>query len=164
MKKIWWLAPIIILLGIQLIPGNISNPPFDPVQDVAVVTAVPAEVQTILKAACYDCHSNEVKSPWYAHVAPVSWWIGNHIIEGREALNFSTFGALQPKDRSEAMEEAAEKVREGEMPLNSYVWIHSEARLSQAQRNTLLSWLDSQNAEAGGRNGESGEEDQEEKD
>ena len=102
---------------------------------------MPAEVQTLLEAACYDCHSNETKYPWYSQVAPVSWFVADHIQEGREALNFSTFGNLSANDRSEVMEESAENIQEGEMPLESYVWMHPEAKLSAAQRETLIQWF-----------------------
>lgn len=147
MKKIFWLAPLGALLAIQLIRPEMTNPTADPAQDFRQVAQAPAEVQGILEAACYDCHSNETKHPWYSQVAPVSWWVANHINEGREALNFSTFGALPAEDRAEALEESAEKVQQGEMPLDSYVWMHPEARLSAEQRNVLLQWLDANGGE-----------------
>ena len=39
--------------------------------------------------ACYDCHSNESQPLWFEKIAPLSWWITNHVDEGRSALNFS---------------------------------------------------------------------------
>ena len=152
MKKIYWLAPLGALLAIQLIRPDTTNPPVDPAQDIRQVAQVPADVQSVLEAACFDCHSNESKYPWYSQVAPVSWFVVNHIREGREKLNFSTFGGLSMKDRAKALEEAAETVQEGEMPLDSYVWMHPEARLNAAQRDLLVQWFDAN----GGKDGAAG--------
>ncbi|MBK6931741.1 MAG: heme-binding domain-containing protein [Saprospirales bacterium] len=158
MKKIFWLAPLGALLAIQFIRPDMSNPPVDPAQDLAQVLQPPTEVQGILKDACYDCHSNETKYPWYSQIAPVSWWLAGHIREGREKLNFSTIGALPAGDRAESMSEAAEAVQEGEMPLNSYTWTHASARLSDAQRNLLVNWLNANGeGEASPANGEAAE-------
>lgn len=142
MKKIFWLAPLGAFLAIQLIRPEMSNPPVDPGQDFQQVYQPPSDVQAVLKTACYDCHSNETQYPWYSQIAPVSWWLSGHIREGREKLNFSTIGALPAGDRAEALGEAAEAVQEGEMPLNSYTWTHPGARLSDAQRNMLVSWFE----------------------
>jgi len=149
MKKLFWLAIPAALLAIQFIQPDTSNPPVDPAQDFQQAANPPAEVQSILKEACYDCHSNETRYPWYSRVAPVSWWIADHVGEGREKLNFSTFGALSPKDRSEALDEAAEKVDQGEMPLASYTWLHPAARLTTAQRNLVSGWLNANGGEGG---------------
>ncbi len=150
MKNKIWLAIPVALLAIQFIQPDIRNPPVVAAMDIQQVANPPADVQAVLKAACYDCHSNETRYPWYSRVAPVSWWVANHVDEGREALNFSTFGALSPGDRSEILEEAGEKVTEGEMPLASYTWMHPEARLSAAQRNLLGGWLNANGGEGAG--------------
>lgn len=150
MKNKIWLAIPVALLAIQFIQPDIRNPPVVAAMDIQQVANPPADVQAVLKAACYDCHSNETRYPWYSRVAPVSWWVANHVDEGREALNFSTFGALSPGDRSEILEEAGEKVTEGEMPLASYTWMHPEARLTAAQRNLLSGWLNANGGEGAG--------------
>ncbi len=150
MKNKIWLAIPVALLAIQFIQPDIRNPPVVAAMDIQQVANPPADVKAVLKAACYDCHSNETRYPWYSRVAPVSWWVANHVDEGREALNFSTFGALSPGDRSEILEEAGEKVTEGEMPLASYTWMHPEARLSAAQRNLLSGWLNANGGEGAG--------------
>ncbi len=143
MKKFIWLALLGLLFVIQLIRPDRSTPTIDPAQDIAQVLQPSDSVQTMLKNACYDCHSYETKYPWYSQVAPVSWWLDNHIKEGREHLNFSTFGALSAADRTEVMEDAAEAVQEGEMPLSSYTWAHPAARLSAEQKTQLADWFNS---------------------
>jgi hypothetical protein len=157
MKKSWWLVPAALLLVIQLIPFRITNPPVDPVADFQRVANPPAEVLTSLKAACYDCHSNEVQTPWYNNLAPVSWYIANHVQEGREKLNFSEFGKMALEDRRKGLEESAESIRKGEMPMRAYAWMHPHANLTAVQRDLLLQWLDANGGE-GAAAGEAGKE------
>ena len=127
-----------------------KNPAVDPAVDFKNVAKPPAEVLNLLKIACYDCHSNETRYPWYSKVSPVSWWLANHIQEGREHLNFSEFGRLSVGDQAEALGEAAEAIQEGEMPMSSYTWMgmHPEANLNSTQRSLLLNWLNANGGEA----------------
>jgi hypothetical protein len=83
--------------------------------------------------ACFDCHSHETRWPWYTHVAPASWLAQAHVDEGRHKLNFSAFESGSTK----AAREAAEAVREGFMPLPSYLWLHPEAALTPAEKREL---------------------------
>ena len=127
-------ALIAIALLIQLVPVEHSNPPeMAPLQ-------VPDETAQILNRACYDCHSNKTKWPWYSRVAPVSWWVTHHVDEGREHLNFSNWGLSSPKDQAEYAEEIVEEVEEGKMPMSSYVVGHPEAALSETDIATLRAW------------------------
>lgn len=143
-KLLWTLAGLFVLA--QFFRIDKSVPPIDPALDFENITRPPAEVSALLKPACYDCHSYETRYPWYAEIAPVSWWLKGHINEGREHLNFSHFGDLSDRDRIHAFEEAAEVLRNGEMPLNSYTWTHADARLSAAQRELLAAWFERYNA------------------
>ena len=106
------------------------------------------ETRELVARACFDCHSNEVRWPWYSHVAPVSWLVQHDVDEAREHLNFSEWDRPQ-KDA----DEAAEEVAEGEMPLWYYLPAHPEARLSDAERRQLVAGL-----EATLGSGEEGEE------
>ena len=148
MKKTIWLALAGIFVAMQVIQPDRSAPVPDPAQDIRQVMQPPADIQTMLEEACYDCHSYESKYPWYSKIAPVSWWVSNHISEGREKLNFSTFGTLNAEDRQEAFEEAAESVQKGEMPLDSYTWMHAKAKLSADQRKALVRWFEAYGGEA----------------
>lgn len=139
-KKILWIALGILLL-MQLIRIDKTNPPIDPSVDFAQAAKPPADVMAILKSACYDCHSSETRYPWYTNVAPVSWWVKNHINEGRKHFDFSSLGMFDPAKRAELLSDAAEVVEHGEMPLNSYTWMHPEAQLSPEQKNRLVQWM-----------------------
>ena len=125
---------IAIALLIQLVPVEQSNPP-----EMAPLTA-PEQVQEILVRSCYDCHSNKTRWPWYSRVAPVSWWVTDHVNEGREHLNFSNWGLSNAEDQAEYAEEIIEEVEEGKMPMPSYVTGHPEAELSETDVATLRAW------------------------
>ena len=94
-------------------------------------------VRELAVRACFDCHSNQTRWPWYSHVAPMSWLVQDHVDEGRRELNFSDWN----RGSSEA-DEAAETVRDREMPPQSYLLLHPEARLTDAEREQLARGLD----------------------
>lgn len=128
------LAVVAVFVGIQFVPVDRSNP---------VVTGdvgAEPEVDALLRAACYDCHSNETKWPAYAYVAPVSWLLNHHVKEGREELNFSAWQSLPTDRKDRKLEEIVELVEKHEMPLASYVRMHREARLSEESRGRIVEW------------------------
>jgi hypothetical protein len=139
-KKILFILLGLVLV-IQLIRPDTSTPAVDPAQDFMQVLQPPTEVATMLKTACYDCHSYETRYPWYNQIVPVSWWLANHVREGREHLNFNTFAAIAPGDQAKVLEEAVEEIQKGKMPMDSYTWTHADARLSAEQKNVLVAWL-----------------------
>ena len=95
------------------------------------------QTRTLFMRACGDCHSNETKWPWYSDVAPVSWSVYHHVVEGREHFNISMWGH-QKKNKGK---DAVEEVEEGEMPLKSYLLAHPEARLNDADKKALIEGL-----------------------
>ncbi len=119
---------LVAFIGIQFVSVDRSNPPVT--QEIAWDS--PA-TRTLAERACMDCHSNESKWPWYSYVAPISWRVADHVEEGREHLNFSTWD--KP---NEDLDEVKEMIEEGEMPLNDYLLLHGEARLSDEEKSTLL--------------------------
>ncbi|GGD32297.1 heme-binding protein [Malaciobacter pacificus] len=97
------------------------------------------EIMTIFKNACYDCHSNEVKWPWYSNIAPFSWVISNHVNEGRKALNFSTWENYSEEEKQKELK-AIYRTVYGSMPLISYIWLHKEGDLTKEQRQLVRDW------------------------
>ena len=128
------LAVAIVLVLIQLIPADRTNPP------VRIDVDAPDEVKEILRRACYDCHSHETRWPWYSRVAPVSWWIADHVEHGRGDLNFSEWPALDFYAQELAFKDIEEQITKGEMPLRNYTILHPEARLTDDERETILRW------------------------
>lgn len=133
MKRTLLVLLIIVVLG-QLVPVNRANP------ELEGEVPAPAEVRTILRRSCYDCHSHESRWPWYGYIAPVSWLMAYDIDHAREHLNFSTWNRYDAEERSEKLEELWEEVEEGEMPLWYYLPLHPEARLDESQKELLRAW------------------------
>jgi len=144
------LVILLIFVLIQFIPVNRDVPEYDATQDFIAMTNPPESIKQDLKIACYDCHSFNTRYPWYSYVAPVSFWLQDHIKDGREELNFSEWGTYTAKKQNHKMEEGAEMVSEGHMPLNSYLWIHTDARLSQPQRDDMAGWFNGLRGVMGG--------------
>jgi hypothetical protein len=129
-SRLLWIAAGAFVLA-QIVPVPRDNPP------VAGKLPAPPEVQAILDRSCLDCHSNETRWPWYAYVAPGSWLLAYDVAEGREHLNFSTWDRYSAKQQREKLEEIGEVVEEGEMPLWIYLLAHPDAKLSEAEQQTL---------------------------
>lgn len=146
---------VIALIGIQFVPVQRTNPPVvsEPQWDSP-------ETKALAERACFDCHSNQTKWPWYSYVAPASWLVADHVEEGRDKLNFSEWGMARGGEGEEGEEdetyegreggergegdepdEIVEEVEEGKMPIPSYLLLHPEARLSPAETQALIAGL-----------------------
>lgn len=134
---------IVILAVIQFIRIDKTNPPLEPGTDFINNKKPSPGIAHILKASCYDCHSDETVYPWYTNAAPVSWWIKNHIHEARHHLNFSEWTSYSSKKADHKLEECIEMVQGGEMPLYSYTLLHRHAVLNEEQRHALVEWFGS---------------------
>jgi hypothetical protein len=137
------LVAMAILIVIQFFhpSRNVSNKQSP--SDIAAVYGVPSNVETILKKACNDCHSNNTRYPWYANIQPVAWWLKNHIREGKRELNFNEFGSYRISKQYHKLESMIHEVKEGDMPLGSYTIIHTDARLTDDEKKTLNEWAQS---------------------
>lgn len=131
-----------VLIVIQFFRIDKTNPPVDIQKDYLTVAQVPMEIGKVFKTSCYDCHSNETVYPWYSNIAPVSWMLKNHINEGREHFNFSTWADYPAKKKWKVLNECSEMIEEGEMPMWSYALVHRDAKLSEDVKALLMEWLD----------------------
>jgi Haem-binding domain len=141
MKKKILFGLLAIIIIIQFFRIDKTNPEISKADDFVEINNPPEEITAILKSSCYDCHSNETKYPWYSNIAPVSWWVKDHINEGRDELNFSEWGTFKEKRKDHKLEECVEMLEEGEMPLDEYTWTHSEAKLTTDQKTQLINWF-----------------------
>lgn len=98
------------------------------------------EVHKILKQACFDCHSNVTKYPWYSSITPVNYWMDEHVRDGKKHLNFSAWDSYSLKKKEHKMDELHEEVEEKHMPLDSYTWMHADAQLTQDQIDKVVAW------------------------
>ncbi len=101
---------------------------------------VPDDVNTILKKACNDCHSNNTRYPWYSNIEPVDWWMTGHIRKGKRALNFDEFLKRRLASQYNRFKDIIDEIKQGDMPLNSYLWIHKDARLTQDEKDKVIHW------------------------
>ena len=125
---------VLILIGLQFVPVDRTNP-LEHGQPAA-----PAEIQAILRRACYDCHSNETIWPWYSHIAPASLLLARDVKEGRREVNFSTWEKYDTRRKTRKLKEITDELEKGEMPPWYYLPLHPEAKLSAAERALLIKW------------------------
>lgn len=123
-----------ILAGIQFVPVERTNPPVQ--QDIPA----PPAVKAILRASCYDCHSNETVWPWYSRVAPVSWLLAADTSEGRDHLNFSIWNTYSSEQQASLIQGAARKAISGKMPPWYYTIKHSDGKLTPDKLAILEAW------------------------
>ena len=146
MKTVWkivkWVVIVLIclLVLIQLKRPARTNPLVDESQTIEAHTQMPPQVKDILDRSCRDCHSHKTEWPWYTNVAPVSWWITDHVNEGRKNLNLSEWGKLDKDRQDKKLRQICDEVEDGAMPLPSYLPMHPKAKLSEQDKKTLCDW------------------------
>ena len=140
MRKKIFIIILVILVGIQFIrpARNISSA--ESPNHISKHYEVPDSVRKILEISCNDCHTNNTEYPWYTNIQPVGWWMQWHVNQGKKHLNFSEFTTYAPKKQHHKMEETEEVIKENAMPLSSYLWIHTDAKLTTGQKDLLINW------------------------
>jgi hypothetical protein len=132
---------LIVVIAIQFIKPKPNLSEGISSSDISTAIQVPHDVETILRNACYDCHSNNTAYPWYSHVQPVGWLLSRHIREGKKELNFSEFASYNQKKQSDRLKEMTETIEENDMPIFSYRMMHKNARLNEQQKKLLTDWI-----------------------
>ena len=134
------LALLVLLIVIQFIHPSRNISKVEQPNNIANAFNVPAEVKTILAKACMDCHSNDTRYPWYFKIQPVDWWLTHHVNEGKRELNFDEYTTKSLRYQFHKMESTVDLVKNGEMPLDSYLWVHKEAILTEPEKNAVITW------------------------
>ena len=133
---------LIALVVIQFFHPKKNHSDAAPVNAIAAAYPTSDSVQQVLAVACYDCHSNNTRYPWYNNIQPVAWWMQNHVNEGKKELNFDEFKTFTPRRQYNKMKSLVREIRQDGMPLDSYTWIHKDALLTAAQKELLVSWAE----------------------
>ncbi|SFW83043.1 heme-binding domain-containing protein [Chitinophaga sancti] len=137
-------SALIIFIAMQFFqPAKNRNSSESSQGNITTVYHIPTDVQTILKVACYDCHSNNTRYPWYVNIQPVGWFMAGHIKHGKEELNLDEYRTYSAKRQRNKMKRMKEQVMEGKMPLSSYTLIHRNAKLTTIQKELIAKWIDS---------------------
>jgi len=144
MKVIRIIAVVVlaIFIGIQFIPNEMPENQEPTGSDLMATLQVNAQITTIIRNSCYDCHSFETRYPWYSRVAPSAWLLARDIREGRKELNFSTWGEYPLRTQIGKLDAIGEEVGSGDMPLSVYTLIHRKAKLSGEQVTALVKWTE----------------------
>jgi hypothetical protein len=129
-------------LAIQLARPARTNPPTDPARTMMSIAPVTPEANAVLERACRDCHSNDTRWPWYSNVAPISWFVIDHVNHGRRHFNYSDWAQYDGDQVSRILKNTCAMTRKGEMPIASYMWIHSEASITDRDIVALCDWTD----------------------
>jgi hypothetical protein len=135
-----------LLLVIQFVRPA-KNLSADSTNNIHTRYSVPPDIDKILATACADCHTNKTTYPWYAEIQPVGWWLNNHIKEGKRHFNLDDFTGRRIAYQYKKMDDCIEQLNQGDMPLDSYTWIHHNAKLSPADKQKLLDWCESVKAD-----------------
>lgn len=141
------LKKILVVLLIALVIAQF----FGPEKNAGDITSVepflretnpPEDVKSILKSSCFDCHSDSTRYPWYNNITPVNYWLDSHVKDGKKHFNISesVWSKSELKRKDHKFEELIEMIEKKEMPLPSYTWTHSEAKLTDVQRASIVAW------------------------
>lgn len=150
MKKVLRIVAVVVALllaGAQFVRPSRLNPPVAEGSALEHHVTVTPEAGAVLERACMDCHSNRTVWPWYSNVAPVSWFVADHVNHGRSHLNFSDWSRYDARESAEMLEQVCREAKSGQMPLDSYVMLHPDAKLTTEDVRTLCDWA----AREGGR-------------
>lgn len=134
------LVLVLILVAIQFLPSGIPENQPENEKSIMRTGLVTGQVSEQLRKSCFDCHSNQVNFPWYAEIAPSSWFLARHVRDGLEHLNFSAWEDYSRREKIGLLEEIREEVESGNMPLKSYLIMHRDARLDSAKVDSIVKW------------------------
>jgi hypothetical protein len=142
-KRLIYLVSIVAVgILIQFIRPERNLGVLETEDDFIRVSQIPDTLAGLLLNSCYDCHSNRTRYPWYSHVAPFSWYLNKHIVEGKAHLNFSSWGIMDKAQKITQLDQICEETASGSMPLPSFLLIHRSARLSDKDIQAICDWAE----------------------
>jgi hypothetical protein len=145
-RKIWKALRWLLLIGAglfaiaQFIRPAKTNPSLEQSLAIEAYVQVDPKVAAIFERSCVDCHSNKTRWPWYSHVAPVSWFVTDHVNHGRSHLNFSEWGSYDRERQRQLLKQSCGEVKSGAMPLSSYTPLHPGSKLTLEDVKTICDW------------------------
>ena len=139
--KIIAIVLLVAFVGIQFIPTTRNQSDTVPSTDFMLVNNVPETIQKKLQVSCYDCHSNNTQYPWYNKIQPAAWFLEDHIKEGKAELNFNEWDSLSSRRKASKLRSIIKQIESGEMPLDSYTLIHTDATFSEVEAEGLINFI-----------------------
>lgn len=132
---------LVIVLLMQIMQPTQNQAEGISENDISKTYAIPTGVHETFVKKCYDCHSNNTQYPWYVHIQPIGWWMASHIKEGKDELDFSEFKTYTAKRANHKLEEISEQIAEGHMPINSYLWLHPDSKVTPDELKAINGWI-----------------------
>ncbi|MFN0729982.1 heme-binding domain-containing protein [Polaribacter gochangensis] len=139
--KIILLILLVVFVGIQFIPTNSNQSKTIPKTDFMFVNTIPNNIKKKLQISCYDCHSNNTNYPWYNKIQPVAWFLEDHIKDGKKELNFNTWNTYSTRRKKSKLKSIISQIKDDEMPLTSYTFIHADAKFTKKEKKEIIEWL-----------------------
>jgi hypothetical protein len=148
LKVLKWLVIVVAILfvAVQFKRPARTNPPVDEAQTIYAQTQMTPQVRAILDRSCSDCHSHKTAWPLYTNVAPISWFIVDHVDHGRSHLNLSEWGTYDQRRKEKRLQEMCDLATDGEMPLSTYTPLHPGSKLTPEDVKTLCAWTEAERA------------------
>jgi hypothetical protein len=131
----------LLIMGQFFRPQKNISPEVITADDISKTYAIPENVHQILVKKCYDCHSNNTHYLWYYNIQPIGWWMAHHVNEGKQELDFSSFKTYSAKRANHKLENISKSVTEGWMPLDSYLWIHKDSKVTPEEKAAINAWV-----------------------
>lgn len=142
LARIIFAIVVLTLVGLQLVHTPRNESARHSPDDLFVKYAAHEDVKNAIRESCYDCHSDNTRYPWYDTIQPIAWWVGRHIDEGKDHVNFSEFGRYSTKRAARKLEQSYEEIDGDTMPLLTYRLMHPKSRFSPETKKQVLAWLD----------------------
>lgn len=139
--KIIALVLVVCFVGIQFMPTELNQSNIVPKTDFLLVNNTPKNISTLLQTSCYDCHSNNTSYPWYNKIQPITWFLENHIADGKEELNFNNWDTYSTRRKNSKLKSIINQIKNNEMPLSSYTLIHKNAKLSTSEKTLVIDYI-----------------------
>jgi hypothetical protein len=128
---------VVVVAAAQLVRPERANPPTDPSRTIRAHVGNASALPAVLDRACGECHSNNTVWPSYAEIAPLSWVLARAVAEGRNAVNYSEWGAYSPGQQRTLLAASCDDASTGRMPGGAWTLLHPEARLSSQDIETI---------------------------
>ena len=134
---------VVLVVITQLLQPTKNVSTGESANDISKAYQMPVEVSEIFTQKCYDCHSNNTRYPWWINIQPIGWWMASHISDAKARLNFSEFKTYSEARAALKLEKISDAVTQGWMPLDAYVWMHSEAKITPEDSKKINAWIES---------------------
>jgi len=142
LKLSLWVV-FIVLVGIQFVPVQRNEIKLATSSDFIEKYQPPVKIGNMLRSSCYDCHSNQTTYPWYSNIQPFRYLMEKHIREGKDELNLSEFGNQSNRMKRIKFKSILSQIDDDKMPMPSYLFLHSEAKLDSSKKARLVKYFDS---------------------